>query len=224
MQVLKRNVAVIVLAGLVLGGAAVAWAGGSPSRPTVLTAAQTGATTTPSTPASPPTPEERQARRAALRACIEKAGGDATARQACLAVAGLPGLGEYRGSGHGGPGHPGFRPGAFGALGRAVHGTLIVPGVGDSWQTVTFDKGKVDDATDGTRIVLDRPDGQKVTIALTPETKYHGIADSAGIQKGKPALVVSKDGKATHVVQRDPTHRERPDDGNNGDGPVVPND
>lgn len=223
MQVLKRNVAVIVLAGLVLGGAAAAWAGGSPARPTVLAAAQTGDTATPgSTPAPPLTPEERQAKRAALRDCVEKAGEDAAARRACLAAAGLPKLGDHPHPG--GPGRPGFRPGALGALGKAVHGTVIVPGEGGTWQTVTFDRGKVNEATDGAKIVLDRPDGQKVTIALSADTKYHGIADAASIQEGKPALVVSKDGKATHVVQRDPAHARGPDHGNNGDVPVVPND
>ena len=235
MQVLKRNVAVIALAGLVLGGAAVAWAGGSPARPTVLAAAQTGDTTTPSsTPAPPLTPEQRQAKRAALRDCMEKAGEDAAARQACLAAAGLPKLGDHPRpgglggplgpAGPGGPGRPGLRPGPLGGLGKAGHGTVIVPGEGDTWQTVTFDRGKVNEATDGAKIVLDRPDGQKVTIALTADTKYHGIADAASIQKGKPALVVSKDGKATHVVQRDPAHARGPEHGNNGDVPVVPND
>lgn len=229
MQVLKRNVAVVVLAGLVLGGAAVAWAGGSPARPTVVAAAQAGETvppsSTPGTPPTRPTPEERQAKRAALRACVDNAGEDAAARQACLAAAGLPKLGDRPG-GPGGPGGPGFRPGTLGELGRAVHGTVIVPGEGDTWQTVTFDRGKVNQATDGSKIVLDRPDGVSVTIALTADTKYHGIASAAAIQDGKPAMVVSKDGKATQVVRRDPAHMKRPapGHGNNGEPPVVPND
>ena len=235
MQVLKRNVAVILLAGLVLGGAAVAWAGGSPARPTVLAAAQTGETTTPSsTPATPPTPltpEERQAKRAALKECMEKAGEDTAARQACLAAAGLPRLGE-RGPGHGGPGRHGPRPGAMGVLGKAVHGQVVVPADGETWQTVTFDRGKVNEATDGSKIVLDRPDGESVTIALTADTKYHGIADAAAIQEGKPAVVISKDGKATQVAQHDPAHVRGPKPGhgpgpapgNNGEAPVVPND
>lgn len=228
MQVLKRNVAVFLLAGLVLGGTAVAWAGGSPARPTVLAAAQAAGATTPSTgpAATPLTPAERQAKRAALKACIERAGEDTAARQACFAAAGLPKVGEH-GPGHGGPGKPGGRlggPGGLGALAKAVHGTVIVPGEGATWQTVTFDRGTVSDATDGSKIVLDRPDGVKVTIALTAATKYHGIADAAAIHKGKPAMVVSKDGKATQVVQRDPAHAKRPGTGNNGDAPVVPTD
>lgn len=217
MSVLKRNVAVIVLAGLVLGGAAVAWAGGSPVRPTVLAAAQTDE----STP-TPPAGDERRAKREAMRACLEAAGEDAAARQACV-PAGV----------RNGPGHPGRhgRPGPLGGLGllgKAVHGEVVVPGPTEgTWQTVTFDRGKVDAATDGSEIVLVRPDGVTVALALTAETRFHGIADAAGIKEGEPAMVISKDGKATQVVQRDPEHRKPPmpvpGPGNNGDAPVVPN-
>lgn len=219
MSILKRNAAVVVLAGLVLGGAAVAWAGGGPPRPTVLALAQTGDTTTP--PSTPPTPADRRARREAARACLEAAGQDAAARRACLDAAGphKPG---------GGPNLRGGPLGGLGMLGKAVHGSVVVPGEAEgTWQTVTFDRGTVNEATDGGTIVLDRPDGEQVTLALTADTTFHGVADAAAIQEGKPAMVVSKDGTATQVVQRDPATAARPDHptpGNNSDAPVVPND
>lgn len=232
MSMLKRNAAVVLLAGLVLGGAAAAWAGGSPARPTVLAAAQTDGTAPPAaTPAKPPSPltdAERQAKHAALRACVEAAGEDVAARKACRPAGGL-------GGGEKGPrhGHPGPNPGGhgplagLGILGKAVHGSVVVPGATDgTWQTVTFDRGKVDAATDASKIVLARPDGETVTVALTADTRYHGIAGAAGIQEGRRAMVISKDGRATQVVQRDPEHDKPavPAPGNNGDAPIVPND
>ena len=193
---LKRNIAVVVLAGLVLGAAAVAWAGGEPARPT-LVAAQTGETPT----TGPlPTPEERQARREAARQCLEQAGEDAAARRACLDAAGIHKPGGHHGrKGPGGPGPGGPGPGV---LGRAVHGTVVVPAEGGGWQEVTFDRGTVDAASDESKIVLDRPDGQEVTIALAADTRYRGIDGAAAVQDGRPALVVSKNGKATQVFQR----------------------
>lgn len=223
MQVLKRNVAVIVLAGLVLGGAGVAWAGPGPARPTVVAAAQTGGTT--STPTSaPPANADRRAKGEALRACVQQAGKDRTALRACLAAAGVPkpaGPGGVKPVKPAGPPRPGL---ALGALAKAVHGSVIIPGEGTTWQTVTFDRGSVNAAGDGSKIVLDRPDGQQVTLSLTADTRYQGIAGAAALQDGTPALVVSKDGKATLVVQKDPAHAKRPGAGNNGDAPVVPND
>lgn len=212
MGILRRNMAMTVLAGLVLGGGAVAWAGGGPARPTVLAAAQTGDTTTPSTtPETPATAPKKltEAEREALRSCVEKAGTDAAARQACFDAAGVkPPRGGGVGPGPGGPGRPGpGRPGPFGGMGlvgRAVHGTVVVPAEGDTWQTVTFDRGVVDEATDGSKIVLMRPDGEKVTIALNADTKYHGIPDAAGIKEGRQAMVISKEGTATQVMQGEP--------------------
>jgi hypothetical protein len=214
---LKRNFAVVTVVGLVLAGAAVAWAGGGPERPTVLAAAQsTDSTTPPGTPADPPTDEERQARREALRTCLEQAGEDRAARQACFEQAG-PGAKRFARR-HG----PGHGPGIPGALGRAVHGEVIVPDGEGGWQEVTFDRGQVDAATDGSRIVLDRPDGPEVSVALTAETKYHGIEGAGDIVEGRPALVVSKDGNAVHVLQKDP-EQIRPG-GNKGAPGDVPND
>jgi len=231
MQVLKRNIAVIALAGLVLGGGGIAWARGSAPRPTLVGATQATQTDPTAPDQAPPTGADREARRAAheakraeVRACMEAAGEDAAARQACLAAAGFPGrLGAHR-PGAAGPRHHGHAGGPLGILGRAAHGTAVVPGDGDTWQTVTFDRGRVNDATDGSKVVLDRPDGVQVTLALGAGTRYLGIADAAGIRKGSPAMVVSKDGTATVVAQKDPARAKRPRAGNNDAAPVVPSD
>lgn len=209
---LKRNAAVFVVAGLVLAGGAVAWANGPAARPTVVTAAQS---TDGTTPPAARTNEERRAGRAALRACLEAAGDDRGARQACFATAGVrPGR-------H--PGRPGpHKAGLPFALGRAVHGTVIVPDGDGGWQEVTFDRGKVDEATDSSRIVLDRPDGPTVTIALTSDTRYHGIAGAADVVEGRGAVVVSRDGRALHVLQRD--REAKGGRGNNAGPGGVPND
>lgn len=205
----KRRFAGILVAGLVLGGGAVALAGGGPDRPT-LVAAQAG-----ETPPTSPAPGERRARAEALRECLREAGEDREARRTCVADAGPAvrhGLRHHRR----GDGPPGL------ALGRAVHGTAVVPDGDGGWHEVTFDRGTVDGATDGTQIVLDRPDGQTVAVALTPDTRYHGIADAAGIVEGARALVVSQDGEALHVRQED-AHR-RPGPGNKGAGSGVERD
>jgi len=88
---------------------------------------------------------------------------------------------------------------------------------------VAFDRGKVNETSDGGKIVIDRPDGQHVTLALTPETKYHGIQDASQLRKGEPAAVTSRDGKALTVAQRDPD-KTSPGAGNKDGGPGVPND
>lgn len=204
---LKRNFAVVLVAGLVLGGGAVALAGDGPARPTVL-AARTDSP--PSTPNAEEPPGRRAARQA-LRACLGQAGEDEAARRACKEAAG-PALRHRPG-----PGPLGLAP-----LGRAVHGTVTVPDGNGGWHEVTFDKGTVDEASDGSRIVLDRPDGRTVTIELTAETRYHGVADAAAVVDGRAALVVSRDGRALHVAQRDPDRRHSP--GNNGEAPGVQRD
>lgn len=211
---LKRSFAVLLVAGLVGGGAAVAVAGDAPSRPTLLAAAQSE-DTPPSTAAGAPDRAEIQARREALRTCLEQAGENEESRRACFQAAG-PGIRHHKGR----PGHAG--PAGFGPLGRAVHGTVVVPNPAGGWHEVAFDRGEVDEATDGSKIVLDRPDGQTVTIALTDDTKYRGVADASALVEGRPALVVSQDGKALQVVQKDPARHHGP--GNNGVAPDVPND
>lgn len=175
---LKRNLALVLVAGLVLGGGATAWAAGDPAP-----------TTTPTTL----TPAERQARAQALKTCLQGAQ-DTAARKACVAAAGLGTANAAKRKALGLPGPD--------VLGRAIHGSLLVPGPNSTWQTVTFDRGKVDAATTGTRIVLDRADGQQVSLALTADTAYHGVDGAASLKVGQPALVVSKDGTATHVLQK----------------------
>jgi hypothetical protein len=95
-----------------------------------------------------------------------------------------------------GPKH--HRPGAD-VLGRAIHGDVVVRTGEGAFDTVTFDRGEVDESTTAEQIVIDRPDGTTVRVALTDDTKYKG---AEGIRKGAPALVVHKDGKARTVAQR----------------------
>ena len=87
-------------------------------------------------------------------------------------------------------------------LGRAVHGDLVVRTGEDSFDTVTFDKGEVDEATTAEQLVIDRPDGATVRVALTDDTTYKGVEGAEDIRKGVPAFVVHKDGKARTVAQR----------------------
>lgn len=87
-------------------------------------------------------------------------------------------------------------------LGRAVHGDLVVRTGEDTFDTVTFDKGEVDEATTAEQLVINRPDGATVRVALTDDTKYKGVDGADGIREGAPAFVVHKDGKARTVAQR----------------------
>lgn len=163
----KRNVAIALVAAVVLGGGALALAQGEPDRPS----------TEPGPAAGP---------------VHRRAGGRA-----------------------GGP------------LRRAVHGDLVVRGEGGKFETVTFDRGEVDPSSDGGKVVIERPDGPKVTLQLTPETRYRGVRDATRLRKGEPAVVTSRDGKALTVAQRDPDkvgpgNRSRA--GNKDAPPGVPND
>jgi hypothetical protein len=171
---LKRNAAVIVVAGLLLAGGAFAWAQGQPDRPEVDqgTAAQS--------------PEERRARAEEFRRCMEAAGDDQEARRRCFE--------QFRPAGrrHHGPG----------ILRRAVHGDVLVAGENNQFEELTFDKGTVEEGTNANQVVLKRRDGQVVTIQLTADTRYHGVQNAGELQEGKPAVVVSKDGKARTVAQR----------------------
>ena len=96
------------------------------------------------------------------------------------------------------PGQRGQR--ANGILRRVVHGDLIVRGK-DGFQNVTYDRGKEDGVSGGT-LTITRPDGKKVDVKLTSDTKYKGVKDASQLQAGKPTLVVSKDGNALVVGQR----------------------
>jgi hypothetical protein len=96
------------------------------------------------------------------------------------------------------PGHRGQR--ANGYLKRVVHGDLIVRGK-DGFENVTYDRGKEDGVSGGT-LTITRPDGKKVSVKLTSDTKYKGVKDASQLQAGKPTLLVSKDGNALVVGQR----------------------
>jgi hypothetical protein len=139
----KRNLAVLLLAGTLLGGGAVAWAqtsDGSPSAPS---------TTTPNGQQRP-----------------------------------------NRGGHH-----------EYGILGRVVHGDLIVRGKNGQFENVIYDRG-TEDGVSGDTLTITRPDGKKVSVKLTSDTKYKGVKDASQLQAGKQTLVISRDGKALVVGQR----------------------
>jgi hypothetical protein len=140
--VLKRNLAVLVLVGALLGGGAYAWA-------------QTSDTST-SAPSNSTAPAQQQ--------------------------------------------HAGKGGRANGVLRRVVHGGLIVRGK-NGFQNVTYDRGTEDGVADNA-LTVTRPDGKKVTVKLTSDTRYRGVKDASGLQTGKETLVVSKDGNALMVGQR----------------------
>lgn len=102
---------------------------------------------------------------------------------------------------HGPRGQKQHRPGDN-VLGRAVHGDIVVRTGEDTFDTVTFDRGEVDESTTDGQIVINRPDGATVRVALTDDTKYKGVEGVDGIREGAPALVVHKDGQARTVAQR----------------------
>ena len=145
-HVLKRNAAVLVLAAVLLGGGAFAWAqtsDGSSSAPTVA-----------------PT-------------------------------------GQQAPNGQGRQGRQGRRAGI---LRRVVHGDLILRGK-DGFQNATYDRGREDGVADNT-LTITRPDNKKVSVKLTPDTRYRGVKDASGLQAGKPTIVLSRDGNALLVGQR----------------------
>jgi hypothetical protein len=95
-----------------------------------------------------------------------------------------------------------------GILRRADHGDIEVQvkaakGAPKTWETITFDKGTVTDVA-ADHISVARPDGQSVTLKIDATTKFHGVTDVAGVQKDKPAIVLSKAGVATQILQAKP--------------------
>jgi hypothetical protein len=88
----------------------------------------------------------------------------------------------------------------YGILQRTVHGDLIVRGK-NGFENVTYDRGKEDGVSNGT-LTITRPDGKKVSVKLTADTKYKGVKDASELQTGKPTIVVSRDGNALMVAQR----------------------
>ena len=92
------------------------------------------------------------------------------------------------------------KAGRAGVLRRVVHGDLIVRGK-NGFQNVTYDRGTEDGVSDNA-LTITRPDGKKVTVKLTADTRYRGVKDASQLQTGKQTLVVSKDGNALMVGQR----------------------
>ena len=93
--------------------------------------------------------------------------------------------------------------GLVGLLRRSDHGTFEVKNKAGQWVTYTFDRGKVT-AVNGQSITLARPDGQSVTLTITPETRFRGVTSAADIKTGRGAIVVSDSaGKALIIAQRD---------------------
>lgn len=95
-----------------------------------------------------------------------------------------------------------------GLLGRTVHGELIVRNREGAFEKVMVDRGSVT-AVGADSITLRRPDDVDVTVELDDQTRYVGVDGASAVQKDRPAMVVSKDGAATMVMQRDPD-RPRP--------------
>src|SRR4051812_11857548 len=140
---LKRNLAVLVLAAALIGGGAVAWAQTTDSSPTAPTQ-------TPN--AQQAGPRSRHPRAAAL-------------------------------------------------MGRVVHGDLVVRGRDGAFENVTYDRGTLDGVS-GDTLNLTRPDGKKVSVKVTSDTKFRGVANASELKAGKQTLVTSRDGKALTVAQR----------------------
>jgi hypothetical protein len=85
---------------------------------------------------------------------------------------------------------------------RAVHGDVVVKAKDGSYVTVTFDRGTVT-AASATSVTLQRPDTNKaVTLTVDANTKVHGVASAADLQVGKDAIVISRSGTATQILQR----------------------
>jgi hypothetical protein len=85
---------------------------------------------------------------------------------------------------------------------RAVHGDVVVKAKDGTFVTVTFDRGTVTAASD-TSVTVQRPDtSQPVTLAVNADTKVHGADSPAALQVGKDAIVISKAGTATQILQR----------------------
>jgi hypothetical protein len=80
-----------------------------------------------------------------------------------------------------------------------------------TFEEVTFDRGTLT-AVSATSVTLHRPDGVDVTLKLDGDTRYRGVENAAALQTDKPAAVISKDGTAKVVMQRDPdaAPRRRP--------------
>jgi len=210
---MKRRIALLIVAAVVVGGGALAWAEAGPSRPSDSRDSASDlagfAETAQSSAGSQS--QKRGALRQAMQQCRQQAGiaqpqpgtrptpPTAAQRQQvldCLAKAGFSMPQYRRGFGRDGG------PRAF--LGRAIHGELIVPDTNGTFRTVVFDRGTEDGDVNHT-LTITRSDKAKVTVQLTGSTKYAGVADESQLQAGRETVVVAdKDGKAILVGQRNP--------------------
>ena len=98
-------------------------------------------------------------------------------------------------------GQPSTAPGRgkAGLLRRVEHGDLIVR-TKNAFQPVTIDRGRVT-AASATSVTIVRPDAISVTVTIDSNTKFRGVTSAAAIATGKPAVVVSHEGKAITVRQ-----------------------
>jgi hypothetical protein len=86
-------------------------------------------------------------------------------------------------------------------LRNAVHADVIVKDDNGQYVTVTYDRGSVTEAT-ATSIKLHRADGHDVTITVNADTKVRGAANAAAVKLGAEAVVVSRGGTATRILQK----------------------
>ena len=176
---LKRHLGGLIVAALVAGGGATAWAA----------APDTPGTTATADAKSRPTAEQAKACRDAHKAGQEPSEDCQQFRQ------------QKRRR------HASDKAGGA-ILRHTIHGDLVVKGKDGAIENVTLDKGTVESKGDRT-ITLKREDGKSVTLKVDDETRYKGVDDFAGVQTGKPAVIISKDGVARSVGQRG-AGREQP--------------
>src|SRR5207245_4299688 len=100
----------------------------------------------------------------------------------------------------------------LGALRRAIHGDLIVPGQ-QGFQNVSFDRGTLTAASQSS-VTVQRPDGTSITKSVDQSTRFRGAKTAADLQTGAPAVVVSKGDVAIAVFQP-----RRAADGGDGGAP-----
>lgn len=103
-------------------------------------------------------------------------------------------------------------PGAGGVAAHAIHGELIVPERPEpgeeppepgteptEFETIVLDAGEVTAVSDDS-LTLERPDGEKVTVKITDDTKQR---EDAAIEVGdKVRVIADSDGNARAIMSR----------------------
>jgi hypothetical protein len=90
-----------------------------------------------------------------------------------------------------------------GPMKGAIHGELLLWERAGTTREVVFDRGRLVSVSEST-ITIERRDGQTVSAAVTPETKFTGTPRDQ-LQAGAPLLVVQdSDGNALRVLSRGP--------------------